>query len=47
MGENKVASKQGGGISKKARVELEEKTKKKIVTGNNYLPEALAEEGDL
>lgn len=38
MEENKVASKEGGGIVKKARVELENKTGKKVVTGNNYLP---------
>jgi DNA-damage-inducible protein D len=37
MPENKVASKTGGGIAKKARVELEHKTGKKIVTGKNYL----------
>lgn len=43
MDENKVASKQGGGIAKKARVELEQKTKKKVVTGKNYLPEMIDE----
>ncbi len=37
MDENKVASKKGGNISKKARVELEEKTNKKIVSGDNFL----------
>lgn len=47
MDENKVASKQGGGIAKEARQKLEEKTKKKVVTGKNYLPEPLAEENDL
>jgi hypothetical protein len=46
MNENKAASKQGGGIAKSARLKLEEKTKKKVVTGKNYLPEALVEEGD-
>ena len=37
MKENKVASKTGGGIAKKARVELEHKTGKKIVTNKNFL----------
>ena len=38
MKENKVASKVGGGIAKRARVELENKTGKKIVSNENYLP---------
>jgi len=38
MRENKMASKQGGRIAKKAKIELENKTKKKVVTGKNYLP---------
>lgn len=38
MKENKIASKLGGGIAKKARKELEKKTGKKVVTGENYLP---------
>ena len=37
MPENKVAGKKGGGIARKARVELEEKTGKKVVSGGNYL----------
>ncbi len=37
MEENKVASKQGGRIAKNARVELENKTKKKVVTVRGYL----------
>ena len=37
MNENKIASKLGGGIAKKARKELEKKTGKKVVTGENYL----------
>ncbi|MDP3975871.1 MAG: BRO family protein [bacterium] len=37
MPENKTAGIIGGGIAKKARVELEEKTGKKVVTGKNYL----------
>lgn len=36
--ENKEAGKKGGGIAKKARLELEEKTGKSVVTGQNYLP---------
>ncbi|MEO7100906.1 MAG: BRO family protein [Luteolibacter sp.] len=42
MKENKAAAKTGGGIAKKARVELEEKTGKKIVTQDNYLPPSKA-----
>lgn len=40
--ENKKASKIGGKIAKRARLELEEKTGKKVVTGENYLPPAKA-----
>ena len=36
--ENAVAGKKGGGIAKKARRELEEKTGKNIVSNENYLP---------
>ena len=38
MDENKVAGKKGGGIAKKARRELEEKTGRKVVTGESFLP---------
>ncbi len=38
MPENKVASKKGGGIAKKARIDLEDQTGKKIVSSGNYLP---------
>jgi len=38
MEENKVAGKKGGGIAKKARLELEEKTGKKVIATDNYLP---------
>ena len=37
MDENKIASKQGGGIAKSAKKELEDKTGKKIVTAENYI----------
>ena len=36
--ENKIPAKRGGKIAKDARVALEEKTGKKVVTGDNYLP---------
>jgi hypothetical protein len=36
--ENAKASKKGGGIAKKARLELEDKTGKSVVTGENFLP---------
>ena len=38
MTENKSAAKAGGKIAKRARLELESKTGKKVVTGENYLP---------
>jgi DNA-damage-inducible protein D len=40
MDENAEAGKKGGGIAKKARRELEQKTGKKVVTGENFLPPA-------
>ena len=36
--ENAVAGKKGGGIAKRARLDLEKKTGQKVVTGENYLP---------
>ena len=36
--ENKVAGRRGGRIAKTARLELEEQTGKKVVSGENYLP---------
>ncbi|MGA2869773.1 MAG: BRO family protein [Verrucomicrobiota bacterium] len=38
--ENKIAAKTGGRIAKKARLELEARTGRKVVTGENYLPPA-------
>lgn len=38
MLENEVASKKGGGVAKNARLELEEKTGKKVISKTNYLP---------
>ena len=37
MEENKIAGKTGGSIAKKARLELEEKTGKRVVSRENYL----------
>jgi hypothetical protein len=37
---NKKAARTGGGIAHRARVELESKTGRKVVTGENYLPRA-------
>ncbi len=37
MEENKIAGKKGGGIAKRARLDLENKTGKKIISGNNFL----------
>lgn len=46
MPQNKAVGKTGGKIAKKARMELEEKTGKKVVSGENYLPaEAKAKVG--
>ena len=38
--QNKKAAKQGGAVAGNARKELETRTGKKIVTSDNYLPEA-------
>lgn len=43
MAENKVAAKTGGNIAKKARLELEERTQKKVVSRENYLPPAIGQ----
>ena len=40
MTENAAAGKTGGRIAKKARLELEQKTGKRVVTGGNFLPPA-------
>jgi hypothetical protein len=42
MAENQTAAKTGGMIAKRARLELEARTGKKVVTGENYLPPASA-----
>ena len=42
MVENKSAAKIGGRIAKGARLELESKTGRKVITGENYLPPAKA-----
>jgi hypothetical protein len=39
MEENKVAGKKGGGIARKARRDLEDKTGRSVVTGENFLPQ--------
>jgi DNA-damage-inducible protein D len=38
--ENRIAAKQGGSVAGKARLDLETKTGKKVVSSENYLPEA-------
>ncbi len=38
MPENQIAAKTGGKIAKRARLELEAQTGRKVVTGENYLP---------
>ncbi len=37
MAENQTVAKKGGNIAKKARIELESKTQKKVVSSENYL----------
>ena len=37
MKENKIAGKKGGGIAKRARIDLEQKTGRKVVSENNFL----------
>jgi hypothetical protein len=38
MAENQAAARTGGRIAKKARLELEEKTGRKVITADNFLP---------
>jgi hypothetical protein len=38
MNENEAAAKTGGGIAKKARLELEGKTGRRVISAENYLP---------
>jgi hypothetical protein len=38
MHENKEAGKKGGGIARKARLDLEENVGRSVVTGENFLP---------
>jgi hypothetical protein len=38
MPQNAEAGKKGGGIAKNARLALEQKTGRKVISGNNYLP---------
>lgn len=38
--ENATAGKKGGKIAKDARLALENKTRKKVITGENFLPPA-------
>ncbi|MBI2907418.1 MAG: hypothetical protein HYX92_07185 [Chloroflexi bacterium] len=42
MAENEEAGREGGGIARKARRELEQKTGKSVVTGENFLPSGKA-----
>ncbi|MBC8259015.1 MAG: Bro-N domain-containing protein [SAR324 cluster bacterium] len=38
LSQNKTAGKKGGAVAKKARLDLESKTGKNVVTGENFLP---------
>ena len=42
LDENKVAARTGGNIARKARLELEEKTGRSVITEQNFLPPAKA-----
>ena len=44
MAENQTAAKTGGKIAKRARLELEAQTGKRVVTGENYLPPGSAKQ---
>jgi hypothetical protein len=44
MAENQTAAKTGGKIAKRARLELEAQTGKRVVTGENYLPSGSAKQ---
>ncbi|MDO8593123.1 MAG: hypothetical protein Q7R92_05200 [bacterium] len=37
MNENKIAGRRGGGVAKKARIDLEQKTGKKVISSRNFL----------
>jgi DNA-damage-inducible protein D len=39
--ENKIPAKRGGGVAKRARIDLEQKTGKPVVSGNNFLPKRI------
>lgn len=39
LDENKVPARKGGRVAKNARLELEQKTGKKVISGSNYLPQ--------
>lgn len=45
MVENTKAGKKGGGIARKARRELEQKTGNNVVTGENFLPPSKPQKG--
>lgn len=48
LAENQTAAKTGGKIAKRARLELEAQTGKRVVTGENYLsPGKMAKEGNI
>jgi DNA-damage-inducible protein D len=47
MNENAAAAKTGGGIARKARLELEAKTGKKVVSNENYLPPSKRRAGNI
>ena len=40
MKENADAGKKGGGVARRARKDLEDRTGRKVVTGDNFLPPA-------
>ncbi len=42
LADNKTAAQAGGGIAKRARLQLESQTGRRVVSGDNYLPPAAA-----
>ena len=43
MTENIIAGKTGGSIAKKARLELEQKTGKRVISDDNFLPAKISD----
>lgn len=47
MPQNKVAAKEGGSIAKRARLDFEKRTGKKVVTSSNFIPEQSSKRNEI